>query len=409
MIDLSRHVRAGDGVAWSQACAEPTPLVTALFEQVRDIGEIEVFCGLTLGEWAKREIPPEVNVKSFGAMGALGRVADSGRLQIVPANFSALPGLFAERRLPCDVVFLQVSPAGRDGFHTLGIGVDYIADALAHARAVIAEVNVGMPTTLGGPILDAGQFVEIIETDRPLLEPPVHHLTAVEAAIARNVASLVDDEDTIQIGIGAIPAAVLTALEDHRDLGVHSGIVTDGVLDLVEAGVVTGAYKEVDDGMVTAGSALGTARLHKTAGSDPFRFRPSSYTHARATLARLHRFVSVNSALQVDLNGQVNAQSIGGKWRGGIGGQADFSGAAAAGDGRSIIALRATDSKGQSTIVARLDRGLVTTPGAEVEFVVTEHGVADLRGKTTTERSEALIAVASPEHLEALTTETEDG
>ncbi|MDT7707250.1 MAG: hypothetical protein QOG20_2857 [Pseudonocardiales bacterium] len=398
MIDLTGHVRAGDGVWWSQAGAEATPLVDALLDQVGEIGPVRGFCGLSLNRRLGRELPAGLVMTSYGAMGELRRAP---RLEIVPAHYSALPRLFAERLLPGDVGLVQVAPPGPDGLCSLGIGADYAADAVLHSRVLVAEINHRMPATRGTPGIPLDRFAAVIETDRPLPEAPDRSPDEIDAAISTHVAGLVEDGDTIQVGVGSLPAAVLDGLSGHRDLGFHSGMMTDGVLRLVDKGVITGRRKEIDEGLVVTGTAIGSADLYARLGEMPVEFRPASYTHSARVLARFGRLVSINSALEVDLTGQVGAEVARGRYLGGVGGQADFSGAAARSGARSIIALRSL-AGGESTIVAALRGATVTTARADVDVVVTEHGVAHLRGCPLSARAARLAAIAAPQHREAL-------
>lgn len=401
MIDLSRFLGPGTGVWWSQAAAEPEPLVHALIDQVPGLGPVSAFVGLTWNERITRDPPPELAIYSYGGLGDLRRLSRQSRLHIVPCHYSSLPRMFAERRLPSDVGFVQVSPPDRDGTCSLGLGVDYASDAIASTPVLIAEINQRMPSTRGSGRIPLERFAAIIETDRPLLEIPDRSGGEVEQAIARHVSELVGDGDTIQMGIGSIPSAVMAQLTGHRHLGLHSGMVSDGVLDLIDKGVIDGSRKEIDRGVAVAGAALGSTALYEGIVDAPIEFRPASYTHAPAVLSKLASFVAINSAIEVDLTGQVGAEIRQGVHVGSVGGQADFSKAASLTGARSIIALRST-WHGQSTIKAELDSGTVTTARAEVDFVVTEHGAAELRGCDVDTRVRRLIAVAAPEHREAL-------
>lgn len=398
MIDLTSYVRPGDGVWWSQTSAEPTPLVDALIEQVDAIGGVRAFVGMS---WNERllDAPDSLDVSSYGALGSLRRLSSAGRLTVVPTHYSALPGLFASGSLPSDVGLVQVSPADEDGLYSLGVGVDYIADAVPHTRTLIAEVNRRMPATRGSVRLPRSRFAAVVETDRPLLELPDAAASDVDRGIAATIAQLIEDGDTIQIGVGGLPTAVLAALQGHRALGVHSGMISDGIADLVEAGVVTGERKEIDAGLVVTGAALGSRSLYERLGGLPVEFRPASYTHASEVLGRLRRLVSINSAVEVDLSGQVNAEVRRGVYIGAIGGHRDFSRAASSTGARSIIALRAT-SRGRSTIVPTV--GTVTTGRTDVDVVVTEYGAAPVRGCSVQERATRLLAIAAPEFHDEL-------
>ena len=245
------------------------------------------------------------------------------------------------------------------------------------------------------------RFAAFIETDRPLLDAPQRQADDVDRAIAQNVAGLVNNGDTIQIGIGPLPAAVLGALEGHEEMGIHSGMISDDILNLVDRGVITGARKRIDTGIIVTGTALGTERLYKRIPDLALEFRATSYTHSLATLGQLHNLVSINSAIEVDLSGQVGSEMRRSSYVGAVGGQVDFSHAAATSGARSIIALRST-SNGESTIKSCLEGHCVSTLRTDVDFVVTEHGVAHLTGATPAARARRLFAIAAPEHRESL-------
>lgn len=401
MLDLTPYIRPGDGIWWGQAGAEPEPLVNALLDQADSIGPVRAFMGMTWNERFAEGLPDSLTVLSYGGLGQLRRLSRRGSLQVVPCNYSALPRLFARGLLPADVGLVQVSAPDSAGLVSLGIGVEYVADALPHARTLIAEVNQRMPRTIGTPRLPMSAFAATVETDRPLREAPAREPDAVDRAIGALVAGLVRNGDTLQMGVGALPNAILIALSGHTDLGIHSGMITDGVLDLVEAGAVTGARKEIDRGLVVTGAALGSSAMYDKLARFPVEFRPASYTHDPAVLARLRSLVAVNSAIEVDLLGQVGAELAGGVHVGAVGGQADFSRAASLTGARSIIALR-SESRAGSTIVPVLAGGVVTTGRADVDTVVTEHGIALLTGCTVGERARRLIAIAAPRYQESL-------
>lgn len=397
------------GVWWGQGAGEPVSLVETLLDatETREgqpaAPAVRAFSGLSLNPRLGQPLPDSLELVSYGALGQLRRPAAAGRLEVIPAHYSALPRLFARGLLPSDVGLVQVSAPGPDGRVSLGVAVDYMADALAHTRALVAEINHAMPITRDAPTLPLDAFAATVEVDRPLAETVFRAPDGVDQAIAGHIAGLIEDGSTLQVGVGSLPDAVLSALADHRDLGIHSGMITDAVLELVDSGVVTGARKEVDPGLIVAGSVLGSTALYERLGPDgPVSFRPVSYTHHPAVLSRLRGLVSINSALAVDLSGQVGAERAGGRRLGAIGGQADFSRAAAQTGARSIIALRST-SRGASTIQTALDAGLVTTARADVDTVVTEHGIAELVGATEAEIARRLIAIAAEEHREDLT------
>jgi acyl-CoA hydrolase len=401
MIDLAAHIRAGDGVWWGQAGAEPEPLVNALLDQVDGIGPVRAFSGMTWNERLAGDLPRSLTVLSYGGLGQLRGLSRHGSLQVVPCHYSALPRMFAQGLLPSDVGLLQVSAPDSDGMVSLGIGVDYAADALRHTRTLIAEINHRMPPTAGAGRLPLGAFAAVVETDRPLREAPAREPDGVDRAIGELVAGLIDDGDTLQIGVGSLPDAVLASLSGHADLGFHTGMITDGVLTLIERGAATGAKKEIDQGLTVTGAALGSTAMYGRLGEFPVEFRPASYTHDPAVLSSLRSLVSVNSAIEVDLLGQVGAELRSGVHVGAVGGQVDFSRAASLTGARSIIALR-SESGGRSAIGPVLRGGVVTTARADVDAVVTEHGVAVLTGCTVAERTRRLIQVAAPRYRDRL-------
>lgn len=382
-VDLDRWIRPGDGVVWGQHCAEPVVLVDALLCQAAELQPLEAFVGLSWRDLSGT-VPDGLRIVSYGTLGRLGRLS---QLEVVPSHFSALPGLFATRRLPGDVALVQLAPPDRDGRCSLGVGVDYIADALPHARAVIAEVNEQCPAT-GESWVAWERLDAVVHTSRPLLEAPPVEPGPVERAIAGHVAAIVEDGDTVQLGVGALPEAILRALRGHRDLGVHSGMISDGILDLVEAGVVTNARKPIDRGLTVTGAALGSRRLFEgLPAHEEIVFRPVSYTHAPGTLSRVGPLAAINSAVEIDLAGQVNAEAAAGRRIGAIGGQVDFLRGAAAAGGKPIVALPS------SRIVAQLT-GPVSTARSDVDWVVTEHGARSLGGLSDPARGRALLELA---------------
>ena len=402
-IVLSDYLEAGDGVWWTQTGAEPTPLVDALLDQVADIGPVTAFVGMTYNHRLTHEPPAQLSVQSYGALGGLRALSRAGRLQVIRGEYSALPGMFASGKLPHDVGFVQVSPADENGLHSLGIGVDYAADAVAHTPLLIAEINHRMPATVGTPGIPRERFAAVIETDRPLIHAPAATASEVDRAIAGHVAGLIEDGDTIQIGVGALPDAVLAQLDDRRALGVHSGLVSDQIIRLMQAGVITGERKELGRGLTVTGSAFGTELLYDELAGLPIEFRPASYTHDPHVLARLSSLVSINSAIEVDLAGNVNAETRRGHYIGARGGHGDFSRAASATGRLSIIALRSqsrSHSGVHSTIVPRVET--LTTAGTAVDVVVTEHGIADIRDCDRAERARRLATIAAPAFREEL-------
>ncbi|EID10474.1 acetyl-CoA hydrolase/transferase family protein [Mycolicibacterium phlei] len=401
MIDFGRYLKPGMGVWWGQAAAEPRPLVDQLLAQAPTLGPLQLFTGLSWNDQLAEQISPGTRMISYGGLGALRKLVQADRLEVVPCHYSALPRMFAERRLPCDAGLIQVSPPDAYGMCSLGIGVDYMANAIDHTPLLFAEINARMPVTETSPRLPLHSFTAVIETDRPLPEDPPAPIGDVERAIAAHIVGLIDDGDTIQVGIGSLGAAVFEALSGHRDLGVHTGMITDGLLMLMEKGAVTGGRKEIDTGFAVAGTALGSARLYARIQELPVSFRPTSYTHSPRVLAELASLVAVNFAIEVDLTGQVGAEVSRGTYLGAVGGQVDFARAAALTGKRSIIALRSTVG-GRSSIKFALDEGVVTTARGDVDCVVTEYGVAHLRGQSLAERRRRMIRIAAPQFREEL-------
>ena len=332
---------------------------------------------------------------------------NSGRAEYVPTFLSDVPNLFRRRIVPLDAVFINVTPPDAHGFCSLGTSVDATLAAIDSARLVVAQINRSMPRTLGDGFVKADRIDLGVEVDCPPYLHPRPKVGELERRIGGFVADLVPDRAVIQMGIGAIPTAVAMDLLDKRDLGVHTEMFTDVMVDLVESGAVTGAAKEINRGKIVTAFMMGTQRLYDFVNDNPMlEMRPVDYTNDTAVIRRLRRMTAINSAIEIDLTGQVCADSIGYRLYSGIGGQMDFMrGAALAEDGRAIIALPATAKDGaQSRIVPvlREGAGVVTTRG-HVQTVVTEFGVAELHGRSLYERARALIAIAHPDFRAELT------
>jgi 4-hydroxybutyrate CoA-transferase len=401
-------VRSGERVYIHPGAAEPEILVRALIARAGELKGVEIVHLLTLGEAGYVRAGLEASFRHNAMfVGANVREAvNSGRADYMPISLSEISPLFTGRRLPVDVCLIQVSPPDEHGFCSFGVGVDCTKAACEVARQVVAEVNSEMPRTLGDSFIHVNKIDRIVETSRPLLELPRHPITDLHREIARHVAGLVEDGSTLQMGIGGVPDAVLFFLSDRKDLGVHSEMFSDGVMELVEAGVITNERKTLHRGKIIAGFLMGSRRLYEFVHNNPIiELHPSEYTNDPFTIAANDRMVAINSALQVDLTGQVCADSMGSSIYSGVGGQADFiRGSARSKGGKPIIALPATAKGGEvSRIVPILDPGSgVVTTRADVHYVVTEYGVASLHGKTLRQRAEALIAVAHPDFRSAL-------
>ncbi|MEK7866730.1 MAG: GNAT family N-acetyltransferase [Planctomycetota bacterium] len=396
-------VRSGDHLFIGSGCAEPQSLVRALVARSAELRDVEIFHLLTRGDAPYVDAAYEKSFRhnAFFIGANVREAVRDGRADYTPIFLSEIPSLFYKGRLRVDVALIQVSPPDRHGFCSLGISVDVVKAAVARARVVIAEVNPRMPRTLGDSFIAANRIDALVEVDEPVLELPPSRIDEVSDRIGLLAASLVEDGATLQMGIGTIPDAALCHLGDRDDLGVHTEMFSDGLLALIESGAVTGRRKTLLPGKVVSSFCMGTKRLYEYIHDNPFfEFRPSEFTNDPFTIARNEKMVAINSALQVDLTGQVCADSLGTRFFSGIGGQVDFiRGAARSPGGKPIIALPSTAKDGTvSRIAPVLDEGagVVTTRG-DVHYVVTEHGIADLHGRTVRERALALISIAHPD------------
>lgn len=402
-VRFAAHLKAGDHIVIGQACGEPTTLIEALIDQGRDIPGLSAFIATSFSGLFTPATADSFALSSMGAIGALRSMTKAGKLQIIPVHVSQVGPLITAGVIPCDVALIQVSPADEHGNHSCGLISDYVRAAVDKARVVIAEINEAVPFTPGETI-PASAIDVAVRVNRPPVEVAPAAIGPIDEAIARHCASYIGDGAVIQTGVGAVPDAILRLLHDRKDLGVHSGMLGDGLVELVEAGVITNARKEVDPGVSINGALIGTKRLYDWAHRNPaIRMCATSYTHDPAVLGRLSRLVTINSALEVDLTGQVNAEQSGAAYLGGTGGQVDFvrAGARSPG-GRSIIALSASAKGGTlSKIVAQLS-GPVTTARTDVDVVVTEYGAAELNGQSLAERTRRLIAIAHPDFREEL-------
>lgn len=398
---LQALLRPGDTLWWGQATAEPLTLTRALVDNRHALaqgGRLRVFVGIGVSDTLRPEQADVIDFFGYSAGGPHRKLAQAGVLDIVPCHYSHLPGLIEEGLLPADVVLLQVSPPDAQGRYSLGLVHEYLPAALRKARVVIAEVNPEIPWTHGSVYLSADDFALLVDARHAPLSLERSAPGPVELAIAGHIAALVEDGATLQVGIGNLPEAVLSALHGHRDLGLHSGAVGDGIAALAEAGVLTNARKSLDAGVGIGGILMGSERLRKWAHGNPgFALRETAYTHDAQVLACSHKLAAINSAIEVDLTGQINAEVVGGVYVGAVGGALDFlRGAARSRGGLPIVALPAT-AKGATRIVAQLS-GPVSTPRSDAGLIVTEYGVADLRGQPLSRRLRRLIDIAAPEH-----------
>lgn len=401
-------VKSGMRVYIQPGCAEPETLVEALMRRGPKVYNVEIVHMMTMG-CAPYVAPEMAGHFRHNAMFIGANVRDAineGRADYTPIYLSEIEQLFENGDMPIDVALIEVSPPDSHGFCSFGVGVDTTLTAAKVARHVVAQVNDNMPRTYGDSFIHVSDIGAFVESSRPLCAMPKPIVSDLQVAIARNVASLIDDGAVLQTGIGGIPDAVLPMLMDRKDLGVHTELVSDGVIPLIEAGVITGARKNFKPRKIILGFVLGTKRLFEFVDNNPiFEFHPTAYTNDPGFIARNDNMVAINSALQVDLTGQVCSDSIGNQFYSGIGGQVDFlRGASRAKGGKAIIAISSTAKQGTiSRIVPMLDpgAGVVTSRGL-VRYVVTEYGVAYLHGKSIRERAQALIEIAHPDFRKEL-------
>lgn len=396
-------MRASDRLMWSQGAAEPLAFIEPLIARRNEIGCFGIFVAGSYSSALGVEAARDLRIMGMGAVGANRALCAASLMDVVPCHLSHLPQILASRTLPVDVVILQIAPA-LGGRHSFGAVSPFARHAMAAARLRIAEINVNAPRVRSSDQLSLSEFDHVYESDRPLVEIPRPEITGQDRTIATRVAEFIGDDAVLQIGIGALPEAVLTCLTGRRRLGLHSGVIGDGLLPLIECGALDNASKTLDRGVsVTAGLA-GSRQLYKFADmNDTLAVEPVIYTHAASTLGRLKGLVAINSAIEVDLTGQFGSEVAGGRYLGTIGGQIDFvRGAMAAPGGRSVIALPSRTAKGISRIVPVIASGAVTGGRADADIVVTEFGAAELRGKGIAERVRRMIAIAHPDDRESL-------
>ena len=405
-LELARFIRPGDTVVWAQGAAEPLTLSEAVVAQRHAIGPITLFLGPGYSETLRPEHADQFSFLGMSAVGTRRRLVEAGVLRLIPCQLSDVESLFDSRILKADVVMLHLSPpADNGGEYSMGLVNDYLKIAMRQARVVIAQINDRLPWTYADQPLDMARVDYIVRSSRPPLEHATREPTATDRKIAQQVAELVPEGAVIQMGIGAMPAAILDSLHHHRRLGLHSGMVSDAIVDLINAGAVTNETKPFDRDASVTGTLLGTGKLYGFAHRNrALRLVPLSVTHNIELLTRIDKFTSLNSAVEVDLSGQVNAEVAGGTYIGAVGGQVDYVRAARRSrGGKSIIALPATARGGKvSRIVASLNDPVVTTARSDVDIVVTEHGAAHLRGISLEERARRMIAIAHPDFREPL-------
>lgn len=402
-----KAVQSGDRVFVAQSVAEPFTLTDALAADYKRLQDVEIFQNRPVAEsfFTTPECEGHIRYNLYFVGGSTRKAVIEGRADFTPVYYYELPELF-DNQIPLDVAFVQLSRPDKHGYVSCGINVDYQLAAARKAKIVVAEVNDQMPFTLGDTALHVSEIDYFVETSRPLPEEPAPEADEIGKAIGRYVASLIDDGCNLQFGYGAVPEAAIEFLTDRKDLGIYTEMFSDRVLQLIKSGAVTNKNNPVHPGKVMSSIALGSRELYDYIDKNVNVFMyPVEFVNHPANLAKVPRLVSVNACVQVDFMGQVNAETIGETQISGIGGQLDFvRGAAMSPGGKSIIVCQSTAKKGTvSRIVPTLDPGsAVTTTRHDVHYVVTEYGIAELKGKSIRQRAKALIDIAHPDFREEL-------
>jgi acetyl-CoA hydrolase len=401
-LRFAQFLQPHDVIGWPQGPGEPLALTEALVAQGSELEEPTLLFGLTQSPTLRPELAGHFRFHALNGAGTSRRV--TALADVFPCHISALPGLLRAGHVHVDVALIQVRPHPSGGF-TLGVICDFTQALIRRARVVVALLNPALPMMGGDALVDAADIDVLVEGDERLIDMPDPAPSVVEQQVAQRVAELIPHRATVQLGVGTLPAAVAQALSDHRELGVHSGVVSDVLVDLVEHGVVTNAYKGRDAGRTVTGGLFGTQRLRDFAErTGLIELRSADYTHSLAVTASLAQFHTINSVIEIDLTGQANAEIAGGRYLGAVGGLVDFvrAGVASPG-GRSILAFPSTTPDGKhSRIVASLGSRPVTVARSEVDVIVTEHGTAHLRGCSLRARARRLIEIAHPQHREPL-------
>lgn len=400
-------IKSGDRVFIHSVAAAPQALIKAMTERAPELKNVEIVHLHTEGPapYAAAELAESFHVNAFFVGANVRQALVEGHADYIPVFLSEVPALFRKGVLPLDVALLNVSPPDKHGFCTLGVSIDVARAAFETAKCVVAQINPQMPRTQGDALIHMNDIDFMVEVSEPLHEVQMPTLTDADVAIGKHVANLIDDGATLQMGIGSIPNAVLAALGDHKDLGVHTEMFSDGVIPLVEKGVINGKKKVKHPGRMVAGFVMGTRKLYDFIDDNPqVLMLDIAYVNDTAVIRRNPKVTAVNSAIEVDLTGQVCADSIGMRQYSGVGGQMDFiRGASLSEGGKPIIALPSATSKGQSKIVPFLKQGAgVVTTRAHMHYIVTEFGVAHLYGKNLRQRAHELIKIAHPDHRETL-------
>lgn len=412
--DAVSHIKSNNRVVIGHACGEPTTLVKAMVENHENYRNVEIvhMVAMGKGEYTKPEMKKHFRHNALFVGGSTRKSVNANFSDYSPSFFFEIPRLFKEGYLPVDVALIQVSKPDEHGYCSYGVSCDYTKPAAESAKIVIAEINDKMPRVLGDNFIHVSEIDFLVESSLPVIELPRPNLGEVEKAIGANCANLVEDGATLQLGIGAIPDAVLLSLTDKKDLGIHSEMFSDGVLDLYEAGVINNSKKTSNKGKMIVTFMMGTKRLYDFINNNPIiEMNSVDYVNHPIVISQNDNMISINSCIEVDLMGQVSSESMGLKQFSGTGGQVDFiRGASMGKNGKSIIAIPSTAKKGEvSRIAPFLQEGsTITTSRNDVHYIVTEYGIADLRGKTLRQRAEALVKIAHPKFRDELTAIVEE-
>ena len=395
-------IQSNSRIVTGHAVAEPRVLLDELVLNYKNFKNLEILHLVSLGkgDYTKKEMEGHIRHNALFVNANTREAVQSGFADYTPSFFYEIPRLFKKDYLQIDVCLLQLSSPDEHGYCSYGTSCDYTKSASECAKLVIAEINPNMPRVLGDNFIHISNIDYIVEVDYPLPELKPKEINDVEKAIGENCAKLIEDGSTLQLGIGSIPDAVLMFLHDKKDLGIHSEMVSDGIVDLFNKGIINNEKKSIHKNKIVLTFMMGTKKLYDFVNNNPvIEMYPVDYVNDPITVSKNRKMISINSCIQVDLFGQVNSESIGGKQFSGVGGQVDYvRGTSMSEEGKSIIAIPSTASKGTiSRIVPKLDYGAsVTTSRNDVHYIVTEYGTADLRGKTLKERANALISIAHP-------------
>ncbi|MEO9477678.1 MAG: acetyl-CoA hydrolase/transferase C-terminal domain-containing protein [Cyclobacteriaceae bacterium] len=400
-------IKSGDRVFIHTAGAAPQALVKGMISRADELRDVKIYHMHTEGDasYANTEYRDSFHVNAMFIGGNIRAAINEGNADFIPSFFSEVPLMFRTGVIPIDVALIQVSPPDKHGFCSLGISVDTSKAAVDSAKKVVAQINPKMPRTHGDGLLHISSFDSCIEYEEDIPEMQPHPSSPEEKKIGEHIAGIIEDGATLQMGIGAIPDAVLACLGNHRDLGVHTEMFSDGILPLVESGVINNKLKTQHKDVLVSGFLIGSRKLYDFVDDNPLvRMLDIQYVNDTAVIRRLPKMTSINSAIEVDITGQVCADSIGTRMFSGVGGQMDFiRGASLSPGGKPIIALTSVTKRGESKISSFLKEGAgVVTTRAHMHYVATEYGIADLYGKNLRERAHALINIAHPNHRESL-------